>query len=87
MWDLLMYNGLRWTWRTGKSALMVDLVHVDDVLRLLLDLSHIQRPDPDHHMDSLGGRLTPINPHRLFALTVRSWVGDFLVISVFQFKV
>ena len=39
-----MYNGLRWTWRTGKSALMVDLVHVDDVLRLLLDLSHIQRP-------------------------------------------
>ena len=35
---------LRWTWRTGKSALMVDLVHVDDVLRLLLDLSHIQRP-------------------------------------------
>ena len=23
---------------------MVDLVHVDDVLRLLLDLSHIQRP-------------------------------------------
>ena len=35
---------LKHTWWTGKGALMVDLVHVDDVLRLLLDLSHIQRP-------------------------------------------
>ena len=40
----VQWTCLRWTWRTGKSALMVDLVHVDDILRLLLDLSHIQRP-------------------------------------------
>ena len=42
---LLESNDIDGTWRACQGALVVDLVHVDDVLRLLLDLAHVQRSE------------------------------------------
>ena len=39
-------------WGAEEGTLIVDLVHVEDILGLLLDLANIQRSEHNYHLKS-----------------------------------